>query len=656
MAEAVSWLIMPGLDRKHVRGGLFICGLLLLAGGLTAAGWYRFPVRSLDTDRSALPPTATARPRPLPPPRPDDYVGSQACQTCHGEIAAAYARHPMGRSIRPVGPEDAVGPAATTAVHDRERTYSIEMAADGTVLHHEQVTGEDEQPLYDQAVPVAYALGSGRRGRAYLIEADGRLYQSPLGWYSQRRCWDLSPGYRATRSVRFSREIDASCLYCHAGRLAPVPDQILTGKPFQELAIGCERCHGPGGEHVRLMQRLEPEERAEDLAIVNPVRLDPARREAVCNQCHLSGKAVIPRYGRGFFDFRPGDLLSDSLVVLDDTDRAADTRAVSQVEQMRSSQCFQRSDGSLGCISCHDPHSTPTPLEAAAFYRARCLTCHGADDCGLPPPQRHQEAANSCIACHMPAETVSDVPHTALTDHRIRRRPAEPDGAGTRHQPQRLAVFAEVGGQLPDWEIDRARGLWLAETASRSGDQQLAQRAVDLLLPQLATAGPATDPLAAIRADLPVLLAVGQLFAAGRADQLATAAFEAVLDLDPNDPTALSELAQLAQHRGDRATALACLKKLETSRPTSDEIPARQAALLAASGKPDEAVDAARRSLASNPTRIPLRRWLVQLLKAQGQTNEAAREADWLTAYQAAIDRATRGSVTHQPADEVPPP
>ena len=198
---------------------------------------------------------------------------------------------------------------------------------------------------------------------------------------------------------------------------------------------------------------------------------------------------------------------------------------------------------------------------------------------------------------------------------------------------------------MPDWEINRARGLWLAETAVRSGDQQLARRAIDLLLPGLSDGQPA-DPLAAIRTDVPALLAVGQVFAAGRADQLAAEAFAAVIAVDPNDPTALAELARLTTQRGNRAAALAFLRQWEAARPTSDEAPARQAILLAASGKPAEAVDAARRSLARNPTRIPLRRWLVQILEAQGNTSEATREADWLRAYQAVIE----------PAAVVPPP
>ena len=80
--------------------------------------------------------------------------------------------------------------------------------------------------------------------------------------------------------------------HCHAGRMNPIPQErnrFDEKKPFHELAIGCERCHGPGKKHIhfheenhcRLGTNVDP--------IVNPEKLSPELRDAVCYQCHLQG-------------------------------------------------------------------------------------------------------------------------------------------------------------------------------------------------------------------------------------------------------------------------------------------------------------------------------------------------------------------------------
>ena len=93
---------------------------------------------------------------------------------------------------------------------------------------------------------------------------------------------------------------------------------------------------------------------------VNPSRLEPALRAAVCEQCHLQGQVRVLRRGRGVFDFRPGLPLEQFWAVFEFAqDESAAPKAVGQVEQMQQSRCFQASDGALGCSSCHDPHRLP---------------------------------------------------------------------------------------------------------------------------------------------------------------------------------------------------------------------------------------------------------------------------------------------------------
>ena len=137
-----------------------------------------------------------------------------------------------------------------------------------------------------------YALGSGTRGIAYLVDNDGRLFQSPISWYSQKRRWDLSPGYREA-NAHFNRPIEPVCLFCHANRVQPV---ALTVNRYEEPlfrgnAIGCERCHGPGELHVHGQKVVD----GRDLTIVNPRHLEPALRANVCEQCHLLGHQRVDR-------------------------------------------------------------------------------------------------------------------------------------------------------------------------------------------------------------------------------------------------------------------------------------------------------------------------------------------------------------------------
>ena len=110
----------------------------------------------------------------------------------------------------------------------------------------------DQTLLAEKATTIQYVIGSGGRGHSYLFEEGGCLFQSPISWYSGRHALDLSPGYR-DRNSHFDRPLDANCLFCHANRAEPVEGTVNRYREliFAGLAIGCERCHGPGELHVK---------------------------------------------------------------------------------------------------------------------------------------------------------------------------------------------------------------------------------------------------------------------------------------------------------------------------------------------------------------------------------------------------------------------
>src|SRR5206468_4348650 len=110
----------------------------------------------------------------------------------------------------------------------------------------------------------------------------------------------------------------------HAGAVKGT-DNLYLMPAFLHAGLSCERCHGPGSRHSAGAAG----------AIVNPSRLPPDRRDAVCMQCHLEGKVAIERPGRRAYDFQPGDSLSDYIRYYVLAGSQVDgLRGVSQVEAL----------------------------------------------------------------------------------------------------------------------------------------------------------------------------------------------------------------------------------------------------------------------------------------------------------------------------------
>lgn len=594
-------------------------------------------------------PKPVVGPLERPAPRPSDYVGSQACSGCHAAIAESFARHPMGQAMDTVPGERPVeGGSGEFSFTEAEREYVVE-PRDAAVFHHERVFDAAGTLIYDQALPVRFAVGSGTRGRSYLIDHDGLLVQSPIGWYSGTGRFGLSPGYEHDRGLRFERAIGDGCLHCHAGRVEHADDGSgrYSARVFAEAAIGCERCHGPGGDHVATMSALPPGATADDPRIVNPADLEPRRREAVCNQCHLGGEATIPRFGRGFSDFRPGDHLDDTLLVFVHDERtvaASGGKPVSQVEQMRQSRCWQGTDGALGCTSCHDPHAKPAPADLDAFYRTKCQTCHEEKPCTLPAVERDAPpASGSCIRCHMPTQDLEEVAHTAMSDHRVPRRPDDAPPA-PRGVTGALVAFDSAAERVPPRELARARGLALASLPGTTKSTRAAQEAISELVPAGIERGDQKALLAALAGDVEALRGLGQLYASTGRSDAAAACWEGALAADPADGETIALLARQMQRGGRLRESLAMLDRLVAVNPRVAAVHAQRGTLLVALGRPDDAIAAVRTSLDLDPSSLPVRSFLAELLARTGHEEEAEAERATIARLKGALAPVRHGA------------
>ncbi len=339
------------------------------------------------------------------------YTSDDACAKCHAAIARSYASTPMahasGLAIENVVPADFVH--ASSGVH-----YRIYSEAGHVWLSFERpgdpgVRGKRE---------LLYYIGSGRRGLSYLFVRDGFMFESPVNWYSHERRWDTAPAYQNAREIPLNLPAFTSCLRCHVSGMRPPAkgtDNLYPQPAFLHNGISCARCHGPGAAHISSAQSTGTAG-----PIVNPAKLSPERRDAVCMQCHLEGKVAIERPGRHAYEFQPGESLSDYIrYYVPAGDHTEGLGGVSQVEAMAQSGCKKSSGERMSCISCHDPHFEPSAEERVSYYRGKCLACHGVQF-----GSKHHTEQPDCTSCHMPASASTDVAHTQVTDHRIPKIPA----------------------------------------------------------------------------------------------------------------------------------------------------------------------------------------------------------------------------------------
>ena len=489
------------------------------------------------------------------------------------------------------------------------RKYTVERRPDG-VFHHEVRENADGSVMYDQAVPIHFSLGSGQRGRSFLTNRDGLLFMSPIGWYSNGAGWDLSPGYRPESHQRFERQVSDGCLMCHAGRMASAPGQPATfdaRQPFLEESIGCERCHGPAASHVTHYQKPDPSlvDR-----IVNPAKLDVVRQDAVCNQCHLQAGKRTLRYGRTEYDFRPGDRLGDIWAIRLDPEQVGPdktVRAVTQTQQMQESVCFQKSQ-KLGCISCHDPHRHTKPEERQAVYDSRCLKCHGpsSTECA---ESSSIKGGRSCIECHMPRLSTSDVPHTSQTDHRVPRSTAIPKRTTIPRTHDDFLFYREGDFALPEWELQRARGILMSELTQSDNDASLAYKAVSLLKPL-------QDSLPG---DTEFLNALGVAYMQQDDLTAATRCFKLSLQSAPKHAMTLQFLAVLHHQSRDFQQARHYYERLIKVNPWRAEYFSRYSHVLGQLGEFEAAIQAGQKCAELDPTLAHIHAWMADIYKRRGQ-------------------------------------
>lgn len=520
------------------------------------------------------------------------YTGSGACQTCHADVHESFMKTAMGRSIQPAESEEvqALIPAHVKFYSPELKRY-FEIYREGKdVYQSESALGPNGQPIFKETQKIDYVVGAGDVGYNFLLKEGDFLFEAPVAYYEQTQNWGLSPGYEKGDDG-FTRPVLAECIYCHSGRPKPVmhSEGRFQNPAFEELAVGCENCHGPGELHVKQRSTGSRPAGKLDSTIVNPAHLPARLADNICMRCHAGGSARVLKPGKDYSDFRPGTALNDTVSIFDipltpgDADKAP---LLNQYSQMVLSKCYRASNGQLHCISCHDPHRQPSGAQAVEFYRNRCLACHTEKSCRLPLSARLKEdPPNNCFGCHMPRNTLQVVAHAALSNHRVLARPDEP-------LPQE--AFHQALPASPDL-------VWVDPPPGR--------------------VAPSPQPLT-------LLKAYEQLVGAGHPEYrdayLRTLAL--AKKTNPEDPSVLAGLsvqAQLENNASSRAKAIDYLSRAIAGGENSTSRYLMLAKLYLQDGQGGEAVDTLQKAIRENPQNPALCQALGYVYLSMGRNLQA---------------------------------
>jgi len=369
------------------------------------------------------------------------YVGMEVCGGCHTDIHSTYQHTGMGSSFGKATPLKSSGDFNDNpVVYDRFRDlhYHPYWKNDSLWFREFRLSGKDT--TYNREERISWIVGSGQHTNSHIWEKNGYHYQAPLTFYTQKGVWDLPPGFENGNNTRFSRIIGTECMTCHnaypewAGGAENKFSQVKNG-------IDCERCHGPGSEHVRQKRAgiMVDTSRYIDYTIVNPRKLPIDFQFDICQRCHIQGNAVL-NDDRTFFDFKPGMRLSSVMNVFMPVFKGGEDQHImaSHAERLKLSPCYQQSEKAyeesikknnlafdskitrLTCITCHNPHVSVKSTGKDKFNTV-CQSCHsdpGKSLCTENNMLRSQNNDN-CVSCHMPMQGTIDIPHVSVHDHRI---------------------------------------------------------------------------------------------------------------------------------------------------------------------------------------------------------------------------------------------
>ncbi len=285
---------------------------------------------------------------PLTSPEPAPFIGSKRCGECHRFLYHQQQRASRHAQTLRLGADLRDVPLPSRAVAD---PHFPGLSHSFTRISADRI--EIKSRIADRAIGaiIEYAVGSGRHGITMVAKDEqGIDRELRVSYFGEGQTWGETKGITAPPrepgdqiGLALAPKPLRHCLHCHSTWFGAVDISRSAPKGPEALdrGIGCERCHGPGLNHIKAV-----ESGFAQAAIALSARSPSNAKLQSCTECHASDGSIEP---------------SDPEF----------TRA--QGTTLLFSRCFTATGGQLGCTTCHDPHRVLD--NTISHYETKCLEC-----------------------------------------------------------------------------------------------------------------------------------------------------------------------------------------------------------------------------------------------------------------------------------------
>lgn len=336
---------------------------------------------------------------------PAPFTGAESCKQCHESI---YEDQQNSRHALTFHYGNTTENLPWTTLHKSDPHISELKVDFETNLSQNERKWQTTTDNHEIQSLVQFIMGSGRHAITPVLADDNdQFLESRWTYYASINDWDLTPGHLISPKdqshyvgVPQTPDMIRICLECHTTNATAVIRQ--KGIERLDRGIGCERCHGPGGNHLAAM-KMNLSDKSIGRFRRNSFGSRPQALQ-LCAECHgTQGRDIIQKGDAAIVRF--------------------------QATTLTFSECYKKTEGTgqFDCLTCHSPHQNAEP--EMQFYDSKCLKCHNPKESQKQDVIDIQSIATvckvspdkNCTACHMP-KIDSIQPHAKFTDHQIRIR------------------------------------------------------------------------------------------------------------------------------------------------------------------------------------------------------------------------------------------